>query len=318
MGEVTRRRCGRGFAYHDAAGRLIRDQERLQRYRSLAVPPAWHDVRISDNPRARILATGYDDRGRRQYIYNPRFRQRREAAKYGALSEFAAVLPRIRSRILSDIRNAPQERWRVAALCARLIDKAGIRAGSRAYRREYGTYGATTLLKRHVVLSDQTIRLKFTAKGGRRCSVRLRDAVLAEGLRELLRTPGSDLFRYRSATGRWVTLSTATLNAYLHSRGGSTLTAKAFRTWKATVVVAEELADSGPGTPLTPALEKAAESLGNTPATVRGSYLHPEIIEAHHAGALSEAARQAAGRPHMPSGEQAVADLLATERDSGD
>ena len=41
----TRRRAGRGFAYYDSDGTLIRD-ERLDRVRQLAIPPAWKAVWI--------------------------------------------------------------------------------------------------------------------------------------------------------------------------------------------------------------------------------------------------------------------------------
>jgi len=41
----TRRRAGRGFAYYDLDGQLIKD-ERLDRLRELAIPPAWKDVWI--------------------------------------------------------------------------------------------------------------------------------------------------------------------------------------------------------------------------------------------------------------------------------
>ena len=43
------RRMGskRRFRYVDAAGREITDETKLERIRSLAIPPAWKDVWIS-------------------------------------------------------------------------------------------------------------------------------------------------------------------------------------------------------------------------------------------------------------------------------
>jgi DNA topoisomerase-1 len=37
---ITRRRAGRGFSYRDADGRLIRDEEVLERIRKIVIPPA--------------------------------------------------------------------------------------------------------------------------------------------------------------------------------------------------------------------------------------------------------------------------------------
>ena len=62
-----RRRVGRGFAYYDDEGALIKDDDRLDRIRGLAIPPAWKDVWICPWPNGHIQATGVDAAGRRQY-----------------------------------------------------------------------------------------------------------------------------------------------------------------------------------------------------------------------------------------------------------
>ena len=49
---ISRLRRGKAFSYRDAAGRAIRDAGTLARIRSLAVPPAYEDVRIAADPRA--------------------------------------------------------------------------------------------------------------------------------------------------------------------------------------------------------------------------------------------------------------------------
>ncbi len=74
----TRRRAGRGFAYYDTDGVLIRD-DRLDRLRGLAIPPAWKDVWICPWPNGHIQATGVDAAGRRQYRYHEEWRARRDA-----------------------------------------------------------------------------------------------------------------------------------------------------------------------------------------------------------------------------------------------
>src|SRR3712207_7253699 len=76
------RSAGRGFAYYDEAGALIKD-ERLERLRSLAIPPAWKDVWICPWPNGHIQATGVDVAGRRQYRYHDQWRGRGGAAKHG-------------------------------------------------------------------------------------------------------------------------------------------------------------------------------------------------------------------------------------------
>jgi DNA topoisomerase I len=70
---IRRRRRGRGFSYVGSRGGRV-DAAKRRWIESLALPPAWNDVRISADPDCHLLATGVDDAGRRQYRYHPGFR----------------------------------------------------------------------------------------------------------------------------------------------------------------------------------------------------------------------------------------------------
>src|SRR4051812_24564638 len=85
---IRRRRSGRGFTYVGPDGEVVRQKERLNRIRALAVPPAWTDVWICANPRGHLQATGRDQRGRKQYRYHARWREVRDANKYGRMAAF--------------------------------------------------------------------------------------------------------------------------------------------------------------------------------------------------------------------------------------
>ena len=78
---LARRRRGRGFSY-SKAGRVIRDQRTLDRIGALAIPPAWTDVWICEDPLGHLQATGRDAKNRKQYRYHPRWRgSRRERVR---------------------------------------------------------------------------------------------------------------------------------------------------------------------------------------------------------------------------------------------
>ena len=66
----VRVRRGRGFAYLDAGGERIVDDETIQRIEQLAIPPAWREVWICSDPRGHLQATGIDAAGRTQYLYH--------------------------------------------------------------------------------------------------------------------------------------------------------------------------------------------------------------------------------------------------------
>ena len=46
------------------------------------IPPAWEDVWITPYDNGHLQAVGTDDAGRRQYLYHPDWRTRRDAEKF--------------------------------------------------------------------------------------------------------------------------------------------------------------------------------------------------------------------------------------------
>src|SRR4051794_41932056 len=93
---IHRRKRGRGFSFEDGRGTTITDEETLERIRALAIPPAWKDVWICPDPSGHIQATGYDEAGRKQYLYHERWQQRQAGRKFELVREFALALPRLR------------------------------------------------------------------------------------------------------------------------------------------------------------------------------------------------------------------------------
>ena len=73
---IARRRAGKGFAYLRPDGSVIKDKAEVRRLASLAVPPAYRDVRYAADPNAHLQAIGRDDAGRLQYRYHPPKRRR--------------------------------------------------------------------------------------------------------------------------------------------------------------------------------------------------------------------------------------------------
>ncbi|HEV2776343.1 MAG TPA: hypothetical protein VGV90_12185, partial [Solirubrobacteraceae bacterium] len=148
----TRRRCGKGFMYLDDAGERITDPELIARIAGLVIPPAWQDVWISPDPFGHIQATGIDARGRKQYLYHPRWRARRDQAKFEDMIVFAKCLPALRSVVEHDLALGDLSREQVLACAARLLDRGFFRIGSEEYKVSNETYGLATICKRHVTI----------------------------------------------------------------------------------------------------------------------------------------------------------------------
>jgi DNA topoisomerase IB len=103
---IRRIKRGKGFAYLNPDDSKVDDAEVLGRIHELVIPPAWTDVWISPYPGGHIQATGIDQKGRKQYLYHPKWRQRRDQAKFDDMVRFARALPAMRERVDADLRRA--------------------------------------------------------------------------------------------------------------------------------------------------------------------------------------------------------------------
>ncbi len=277
---ISRVRRGRGFSYLAPDGTTIASSAERARLASLAVPPAYREVWICPKPNGHLQATGLDDRDRKQYRYHPLWSELRARRKFDQLPAFARTLPRIRRRLGRDLEADPgTQRFALAALVS-LIDRIGLRVGNRDYLEENGSYGATTLKRRHLRLMPDRIVLKYKAKGGARVQQTLKNPRLHRVLQEIDDLPGADLFTWLDEQGRPHPLRSETVNDYLGEISGeATHTAKTFRTWLGTLCAFQTAEAAGDGRLTVKAMAAAAsERLGNTPTIARNSYIHPDII----------------------------------------
>jgi DNA topoisomerase-1 len=288
MPGISRRRRGRGFAYVDPKGTQVRDDATLTRIRSLAVPPAYHDVWICPLPNGHIQATGRDDRDRKQYRYHPRWREVRDETKYERLLDFARALPAIRKRIATDLRARTPTREKILATIVRLLETTTIRVGNDEYARTNNSFGLTTLRNGHAKVHGAVVTFSFRGKSGIKHAIDLRDEALAKVVRQCQDLPGQQLFEYIDENSETHAIDSNDVNDYLREISGGDFTAKDFRTWVGTVQCALVLAESEPGTTqaerktrLNDAIKIVASRLGNTPAVCRKCYVHPEILAAY-------------------------------------
>jgi DNA topoisomerase-1 len=328
MGWTRRGRKG-AFRYYDVRGKQITDPAKLERIEKLAIPPAWKDVCISPSGRAKLQATGRDAAGRKQYLYHADFRAAQEQAKYDKLIRFAEKLPELRQTMAEHLDQDALDRERVSAIALRLINVGWFRVGSERYVRESGTYGITTLTRRHVEVRGSRITLAFRGKHKIQVRTTLVDEELAAALKELLKVKGARVFKYEWE-GSLYDLTSKRLNDYVKLHMGPEFSAKDFRTWGGTLTAAVALAERArrDGFPETKTDEKrsvsavmrrVAQQLGNTPAVCRASYVSPAVIEQYLEGRTIEDFRPrhlrvVGAREVLDPEEQALLSLLRSWR----
>jgi DNA topoisomerase I len=288
MTGFTRTKRGKSFVYRQANGEPLRDAKQIARIKKLAIPPAYTSVWICPNPQGHIQATGRDARGRKQYRYHADWRLAKSDTKFDRLPEFGAALPSIRARVKRDLaayKGADVQRGTVLAAIVRLLDTTLVRVGNDEYARSNGSFGLTTLRKRHVDIHGSQLRLRFRGKSGVHHEVTLADPRIARILRRCQALPGQELFHYVDDKGDTHSVSSTDVNAYLEAACKGKFTAKEFRTWHGSVLALHLWRKLGEAEQLQPTaaqenrlLAEVAKLLGNTLAVCRKSYVHSRVL----------------------------------------
>jgi len=292
---LARRRNGKGFVYLNCRGAPLRDPRKIRRIESLVIPPAWRDVWICSVSSGHLQATGRDSRRRKQYLYHERWQHISNLAKFARLAQFGRLLPKVRRKIAAQLAGKELSRQRVLAGMVALLDQTGIRIGNEEYARENDSYGLTTLRDRHVAVASGGVELRFRSKGGLRRIVPIDDKQLARFVQDCAALKGPRLFQCVDDDDVVHSVQSADVNEYLHEISGEPITAKDFRTWKASAQAAGRLFAARAGATKTARKRlarqvvcEAAEMLSNTPTVCRNYYIHPGLLESYEQGTFHE------------------------------
>jgi DNA topoisomerase-1 len=317
--ELTIRRVkrGKGYSFVRPNGTTIRHTGTIKRLHSMAVPPAYADVRYSPDPSSHLQAVGRDAAGRLQYRYHSDWEKVREQRKAHRLARLVAALPKIRRNVSLHLSGDTPTREFALAAVIELIARTAIRPGNESYARLNGTRGATTLLKSNVTIEDDCVVLTFKAKGGKAVRKECDAAKLVRIIGILRGVPGKRMFQYRDNSGTVRAVSTTQVNAFLREIAGIKISLKDFRTLMASAVVLESLSRMSPAASaggrrkqVLQAVREAADELSNTPAICRKSYVHDTIVTAFEDGILERFAATMKGYRSQSKREQLLAQVV--------
>ena len=284
----------------DESGDRLPDED-AQRCKDLVIPPAWTDVWITPYDNGHLQAVGTDDAGRRQYLYHPAWRSRRDAEKFDRVLLFGKALSKARERVLTDLGTEGMTRERACAVATRLLDLGYFRIGNDVYADKHGSFGLTTLERRHVRRKGDALVFCFTGKSGVEHCITIDDPGIMEALDSMRRRRGGGdrLLAYKDPG--WRPLDSSLVNDYIGDTTGMDATAKDFRTWHATVIAAASLAEAEESATskakkkraISATMKEVAEFLGNTPTLARTSYVDPRVVDAFEQGrTISTATRR--------------------------
>ena len=282
----------RGFRYLGPEGAKVGPQDRA-RINDLRIPPAWVDVAINRSPGGLLQAVGMDAAGRWQYLYHANHIARAERKKFDRLLKFAEALPNMRQVVARELRKRGLERERVMACILRILSTCLMRPGSQVYASENGSYGLATLRPKHVSVKGDLVTFDFKGKSQVQHHQELKDRRVARVVRDLLKQPAKEVFKYQNGDGEFVDVKRRHINGYIKEVMGQGFTAKDFRTWAGTLICACALARTGidftdsktsKKQRIAAAIKETAETLGNTPAVSRSAYICPAILVSFERG----------------------------------
>lgn len=244
--------------------------------KALKVPPAWTNVRYSNDPAADLLVVGTDSKGRQQRIYSKEFTQRSAKNKFDRITSLVSDIGTIDGLNEKNKKAGVEE-----AFVFDLIRKTGLRTGSDVdTKAKKKAYGATTLEGRHVIENeDGSVTLNFTGKKGVELSIEITDKELSKELKNRKSAVGENekLFDVKASK----------LREYSKSISEGKYKPKDLRTLVGTTVAALEVKKITKKPTnikeykkvVKDIAKKVSEKLGNTPTIALQSYINPTVFE---------------------------------------
>lgn len=300
------------FVYADASGKRVTDAKILEYIKSLRIPPAYTKVEIYISMRGTIPCAppkltyiGIDTAGRTQYGYSAAHTARAAKSKFSDLVTFGTALPLVRKRIFDVLKNPAASREPdmdiAIALALRIVLLCHFRLGNQKYKDLYKSYGVSTLEVRHLKFVDPTptsriretaAKFSFIGKKGVLNSCTITDPSIVNHLMNMSagKAPKAPIF----STVDGLPVRATDINLWLKGFGID-LSSKQFRTFAGSTLVIHllvaharrgkkiELPESLSMTErkrnVNAALDKTSETIHNTRAVAKKSYVHPAIID---------------------------------------
>lgn len=263
------------------------DRKQLPAFlKNAKIPPAWRNLHVSPSSQEDMWASGFDRKNNQVYIFNPKFKAKKEANKFKRVEKLSRKIDGIiaqNERYMKSKNPATRE----AAAAQNLIMKMGLRPGStRDTHADKQAYGATTLKGEHVVTDpDGKTHLQFVGKKGVSLDLPVDDKELAQDLRDRAKDagPNGDLFN----------VNYSHLSSYVKTLGGGSFLVKDFRTHLGTTN-AQRMVSGEQHVPsnakeykkmVTDVATKVSHMLGNTPSIALKSYIAPQVFSQWKAAA---------------------------------
>tara|TARA_B110000967_G_C18841911_1_gene539837 strand:+ start:517 stop:1470 length:954 start_codon:yes stop_codon:yes gene_type:complete len=275
------RKVGKKYThkYYDKNNTEIKNKKTIEdATKGVYIAPAYDNVKINLNKGEKVLAIGYDEKGRSQYVYNKKYTESQSYKKFDKMILFGKNFVKINNKINDDLYTVKDSKNKQIAIILKLIMECQFRIGNDIYSKKNKSYGTTTLQGKHIKVKNKNeLVIDFNGKKNVRNVCTVKNKKLVKTLRQKKRTINNDdrIFTYRKGE-KYYNIKSSDVNKYLKQFGK--FTAKDFRTWGANIEFIKELVKNK-NSELKKCIENVAIKLHNTPSICKSNYLDPELME---------------------------------------
>jgi len=293
--------------FHILNDKVITDKDLIKRIESIYIPPAYKELVIAKSENNKIQAIGTDTRGRRQYIYNPKYTKKRNERKYDDVMELGKSIIKIEKDnecMLNTLTNKKYEDWDLPndyiPIIIYMLKMYHFRIGNECYTKDNNSYGITTLKKEHIhFLPNNKFKIEFIGKKGIVNTYTDDNLLISKLLNKLIENCSNDdfLFKYNhinqynnEKTHQLITPDH--IHSFFQDKYNSYITPKMFRTWYGNYHMINYLKElfkedklkkrmlkSEVRELITNCSEHVSNKLNNTPSVSKKSYIDNKILD---------------------------------------
>jgi DNA topoisomerase-1 len=295
---IKRIKNGNSYIYFTNNNKKIINKNTLNKIKKIYVAPAYKNVKIfldSD-----VLATGIDEAGRKQYVYSNKMKEKRDNKKYKKLLKMVDYIDKLKNKIKKDLNEKNFTKNKLVALALKIMDICNFRSGNKKYEKKYGSYGITTLHKKHISIKNNSVEIEFIGKKGVNNHCIIKDKIIIDLIKQVYSLSSKDNSYFFSINDKKnnsnnININVGDINTYLKEFH---ITTKDLRTWNANFLFLNNLQNEikimnnglyNKKTDLQKlkmrksiikdAIIKTAESLHHTATICKSSYINKTIIK---------------------------------------
>jgi DNA topoisomerase-1 len=281
------------YKYYHLNNKEIVDKKTLDKIYKIYIPPAYQDVKIYLN--SKVLATGIDFAGRKQYIYSENSKKNREFKKYCQLVKLSNNIKKLKKKINNDLIQKNFTKNKLIALILKIMELCNFRGGNKIYEKKYGSYGITTLHKKHIKFQKDYIKINFIGKKGVNNTCIIMNKNIQEIIKNVYKLSSkNDPYIFSIYNKKdYINITINDLNKYLEEFN---ITTKDLRTWNANIIFLKNLKKEIENLDkkyyeennekkikikkkiIRDAIKLTSSSLHHTPAICKSSYIYKDIL----------------------------------------